>query len=87
MKRELKMMNEELLAIKSEQQKTGEKMDLIIKELKQTAGIEELMVLKKYVDLWNPMNFVTQRDLDRALNAKLVLLKEVADKQTAVAPK
>ncbi|MFH0701374.1 MAG: hypothetical protein V2A62_02975 [Candidatus Woesearchaeota archaeon] len=87
MKRELKMMNEELLAIKSEQQKTSEKMDLIIKELKQTAGIEEVMVLKKYVDLWNPMNFVTQRDLDRALNAKLTILKEVANKQTAVAPK
>lgn len=80
MRKELKMMDEELLAIKSEQQKTSEKMDLIIKELKQTAGVEELMVLKKYVDLWNPMTFVTQRDLDRALNAKFTLVKEAADK-------
>ena len=89
MRKELKLMGEELLTIKSEQQKTGEKMDLIIKELKQTAGVEEVMVLRKYIDLWNPMNFVTQRDLDRALNAKLTLLKEAANKQTtaAVTPK
>ncbi len=80
MRKELKIMNDDLLALKSEDQKTQEKMDLIIKELKQTAGIEELMVLKKYVDLWNPMNFVTQRDLDRALNTKIALIKEAASK-------
>jgi hypothetical protein len=62
--------------VKSEQQKVLEKMDLVIKELKQTAGIEELMVIKKYMDYWNPLNFVTQKDLDRAINARLALLKD-----------
>jgi len=28
-------------------------------------------VLKKYVEYWNPINFVTQRDLERAVQAKL----------------
>ena len=46
-------------------------MDLIIKELKKTAGIEEVMTLRKYVDFWNPINFVTQRDLERAVETKL----------------
>jgi len=76
MKKSLKAMNDELLEMKSEQQKMQEKMDIIIKELKQTAGVEEVAVLKKYIDLWNPMNFVTQKDLDRALNTKIALLKE-----------
>ena len=46
-------------------------MDLIIKELKITAGKEELMTLKKYIDFWNPMNFVTQRDVERVVEEKM----------------
>lgn len=73
MRKDQRVMNDDLLAVKSEQQKVLEKMDLIIKELKQTAGIEELMVIKKYMDYWNPLNFVTQKDLDRAINARMAL--------------
>jgi len=75
-KKELKSMNEDLLDFKRKQEEILQKMDLIIKELKQTAGIEQVMVIKKYIDLWNPMNFVTQRDLDRAIEAKLMLKEE-----------
>ncbi len=71
MKKELKAMNDELMEMKTEQQKMTQNLDLIIKELKQTAGIEEVAVLKKYMDLWNPLNFVTQRDLERAVEAKM----------------
>ena len=53
-----------------------EKIDLIIKELKLTAGKEELMTLKKYIDLWNPMNFVTQRDVERVIEEKLEALEK-----------
>jgi hypothetical protein len=74
-KKELKTMSDDLLELKREQQDMLQKMDLIIKELKQTAGVEQVTVLKKYIDLWNPMNFVTQRDLDRAIEAKIELLK------------
>ena len=45
-------------------------MDLIIKELKRTAGKEEITVLKKYLEYWNPINFVTKQDLDRTLEIK-----------------
>jgi hypothetical protein len=44
---------------------------LIIKELRLTAGREELETLKKYVDLWSPMNFVTQRDVERIVEEKM----------------
>ena len=48
-----------------------EKLDLIVAELKKTAGNEELEVLKKYIEFWNPMEFVTQKDIDRILNRKI----------------
>ena len=70
--KEIKIFNEDLLELKREQAKSNEKTDLIIKELKKTAGLEELTVIKKYLDFWNPMNFVTQKDLDRALNNKIL---------------
>ena len=50
-------------------------MDLIIKELKLTAGKEEVLILKKYIDLWNPMNFATQRDVERLVEEKISQLK------------
>ena len=72
LKRELKISNDDVLHLKRTQDQAQQKMDLIIKELKQTAGVEDVAVLKKYVEFWNPLNFVTQKDLDRAVQAKLV---------------
>jgi hypothetical protein len=57
-------------------------MDLVVRELKRTAGIEEVQTLKKYVEFWNPMNFVTQRDLDKAIESKLHLVKASLRKTT-----
>lgn len=71
LRRDVKTLNEELLELKREQEKTLQKMDLIINELKQTAGVEEVQTLKRYVELWNPMTFVTQRDLERAGKLKM----------------
>lgn len=81
LKKEVKSLNDDLLELKRNHEKTLQKMDMIIKELKQTAGAEELTVLRKYIDLWNPMTFVTQRDLDKAIETKLsVKTKELAQK-------
>lgn len=71
LKKEVKALNEELLDLKREQDAFGQKMDLVVKELRQTAGIEQVSVLKRYVDLWNPLNFVTQRDVERIVETKL----------------
>lgn len=70
-RKELKTLNDDLLEVKHEQGKILQKMDLMIKELQKTAGAEEVMVLKKYVDFWNPLNFVTQRDVERIVEQKL----------------
>src|SRR3989344_6823394 len=74
LKRELKIFNDDVLDLKRTQDQAQQKMDLVIKELKQTAGVEEVAVLKKYVEFWNPLNFVTQKDLDRAVQVKIASL-------------
>lgn len=75
-KKDLKNLNDEVLELQHQEAKTSEKMDLIIQEIKKTAGIEEVMTIKKYLELWNPMNFVTQRDLERAIDNRLSLLQK-----------
>ena len=79
-KRDVKSMNEDILEVKHLQSKSNQQMDLIIKELKKTAGIEEVETLKKYVDFWNPINFVTQRDLERAIETKMQLIMNKKEK-------
>ena len=79
LRQEVKALNGEMLEVKREQVKTLEKMDMMIQELKNTAGIEELQTLKKYIDFWNPLHFVTQRDLDRAIEAKLGVMEHAVD--------
>lgn len=89
LRKDVKMLNADLLELKRERDKTQQKMDLVIKELKQTAGLEEVMILRKYMEFWNPLNFVTQRDLERAVETKLALRNpiEQAAKSNSQTPK
>ncbi len=73
--KDFKTLSDDLMEIRHEQEKMNQKMILIINELKQTAGAEEVVTLKKYVEFWNPLNFVTQRDLEKAIENKLAELK------------
>ncbi len=72
LKKDMKILNEDILEMKHQQESVGKKIDLIVKELKRTAGQEEVLTLKKYLELWNPLNFVTQRDIERILDTKLL---------------
>ncbi len=81
LRKEMKTLNEDMLEVKRNNESTVQKIDLIIKELKKTAGIEEVEVLKKYVDFWNPINFVTQRDVERVVETKLAEHKTINNKE------
>lgn len=74
LRKDFKTLQDDVVELRHEQEKVMRQMDLMIKELKQTAGIEEVMTLRKYIDLWNPLTFVTQRDLERMIDAKLMAL-------------
>ena len=76
LRKEVKVLTDDFFEMKHAQTKTLQKMDIIIKELKQTAGSEEVQVLKKYVDLWNPLHFATQQDVARIVEQQLHGKKE-----------
>ncbi|MEK6899756.1 MAG: hypothetical protein AABX05_01400 [Nanoarchaeota archaeon] len=69
--RDFKTVSDDMTELRHEQEKMTQKMALIIKELGQTAGIEEVTTLKKYVEFWNPLTFVTQKDLERAVDSRM----------------
>ena len=70
-KQEIKTLNQDLVELKHSQEKVKENQELIIKEIKRTAGKEEVEVLKKYIEFWNPMHFVTQKDVERLIDQRL----------------
>ncbi|MBW2993712.1 hypothetical protein KY317_04015 [Candidatus Woesearchaeota archaeon] len=70
MNREIKTLNSEVTEIKGMLDEFKDKITLIINELKTFAGKQEMDVLRKYIDLWDPMNFATKKELENALKQK-----------------
>jgi len=48
-----------------------ERTELIIKELKLTAKKEDFLVLNRYLELWDPVKFVTQNEIDKIVDQKI----------------
>lgn len=61
---EIKTLNLELTEVKKEINELKDRMLSIVKELESFAKRESVDILKKYIDLWNPVNFVTKNDVD-----------------------
>lgn len=68
---DIKTIDSELLELKREIDTIKQKFDLMVKELKMTAGREELTTLQHYLDLWNPSRFVTREEIDRIIDEKI----------------
>ena len=86
-KKDFKHLESEIIDLKHNQEQLTKKMDLIIKELKQTAGNEEVQVIKRYIEFWNPMNFVNQKDLDRYFDRKVAELNKMLEQNSKPAHK
>lgn len=69
--KEIQVINSELVEIKRGMSKINEDMEEVVKELKLRASREELDVIKKYLDLWNPVNFVSRKEVERIVEDKL----------------
>ncbi len=65
----------EVTGLKRELAKTNEQLALVIKELKLTAGKDELMAVKKYLELWNPIKFTSKEEVGRMIEDKVEELK------------
>ena len=64
---EFKTINSDLKEIQSELFKSKETMIDLTKEMQFFATKEDFKVLEKYINLWDPMKFVSEKDLENAI--------------------
>jgi len=67
---DIKVIQSDILEIKRDIEDIKEKIRLIVKELKLTAKEEDIKVVQKYLDLWEPVNFITRDEAKRAIDEK-----------------
>ena len=64
---ELKDVNQELKQIKTELFNLRETMRDMVKEFGNFARSQDLKILEKYINLWNPLNFTTEKEVIRLI--------------------
>ncbi len=62
--------------LKREITSINDKFDIVIRELKTTAKKEDVQVLEKYINLWEPVNFVTSNHVKKMIDEALGKNKE-----------
>ncbi|MBI4144025.1 hypothetical protein HY486_02160 [Candidatus Woesearchaeota archaeon] len=73
---EMRLMKDDISAIKQTLRNIEERIITIIKELQLTPKKEDVEVVKKYVDYWNPVKFVSIDKIDEIVKDSLKQLKE-----------
>ncbi|MBI3035070.1 hypothetical protein HYY71_02000 [Candidatus Woesearchaeota archaeon] len=68
---EIKTLASDISEIRKESQEIRDKLLLVIRELQTAARKEEVKVLEKYINLWNPVKFVTQNEVEQIINEVL----------------
>ena len=69
-KKEISDLGKDIMDVKHQIEIISQKIELIIKELKLTAGKEELQTVQKYLDFWNPVNFITYKEAEKLIEEK-----------------
>ena len=62
---ESKVQSSEVNEIRNLLDDFDNKMLLMIKEIRQCAKNEDLRVLQKYIEMWEPIRFVTRREVEK----------------------
>jgi len=73
---EFRAINSDIKEIKTELFSIKETLRHLIAELEKSARKEDVTVLERYINYWNPMNFVTEKDVDRIIEQKLALAEQ-----------
>lgn len=71
---DIRTLTSDIGDIKKEIAEIKEKILDVVKELQETAKRDDVKVLQKYIDYWNPVKFVTQNEVEAIV--KEILKKE-----------
>jgi hypothetical protein len=67
---DIKQTNEEVKEIKKDLYDIKEISRHIVEEMQLFAKKDSLRVLEKYINMWNPLNFVTEQEVRRIIEEK-----------------
>lgn len=65
---EIRLMNDDIRELKKGVSELTEKMHYLAAELQDFARRDEVQVIKKYLDYWEPMRFVTHDQVEKIIN-------------------
>lgn len=68
---EVKALQDDLKTLKRELLDIKDKVKLLILELRESAKKEDVKVLERYINLWEPVHFVTQDEVGRIVEDAL----------------
>jgi|TARA_Y100000310_G_scaffold344685_1_gene458799 hypothetical protein len=68
---EIRTMVSDIKEIKKEIAEIKEKILDLVKELQTSAKKDQVKVLEKYINLWNPVKFVTQNEVEQIVKEML----------------
>ncbi len=68
---DIKTIHSEMSDLRQTLNKIEDKVLVMIKEFQLTAKKEDLDILKKYVDMWSPIRFVTREEVDKIVQEAL----------------
>lgn len=66
--KEKKLLNEELTESKIKLQELLDDLAMMKSELKDTVKINDLKVLDRYLDMWEPLQYVTRKEVEDAID-------------------
>jgi predicted nucleic acid-binding Zn-ribbon protein len=65
---EFRYLNEEINELKKEISGIKSKISTFAHELSEVAKKEDVSVLERYINIWEPVNFVTRKEVERLIN-------------------
>lgn len=69
--KEKRILNEEIMDIKTSIQEIREELETMRKELSETVKLKDYQVLDKYLDLWEPVRFMTRKEAEEIIKEEL----------------
>jgi chromosome segregation ATPase len=67
MNKKVKILDEEMKDLNSELKELKDKVSSLQEEIKRAAKNEDVKVIDKYLELWEPLEFVTRAEVKKAL--------------------